>query len=107
MVLDGKELEKGFDLNTIDPKTIESINVLKDASSTAMYGERGAHGVVLITTKENAKKDGSGRDTRDRREIDKPAAENDFNGALLVIEGEESNSARTEEHTYELQTRIG
>jgi len=38
-------------LNTIDPSEIESIEVLKDASSTAIYGARGANGVVLITTK--------------------------------------------------------
>lgn len=38
-------------LNTINPQDIESIQVLKDASSTAIYGSRGANGVVLITTK--------------------------------------------------------
>ena len=38
-------------LNTISPDQIESMNVLKDASSTALYGSRGANGVVLITTK--------------------------------------------------------
>tara|TARA_R110002126_G_scaffold291634_1_gene454641 strand:+ start:521 stop:3820 length:3300 start_codon:yes stop_codon:yes gene_type:complete len=35
----------------IDPSTIESIEVLKDASATAIYGSRGANGVILITTK--------------------------------------------------------
>ncbi len=38
-------------LNTISPDQIESLNVLKDASSTALYGSRGANGVILITTK--------------------------------------------------------
>ena len=38
-------------LSFIDPNTIESITVLKDASSTAIYGSRGANGVVMITTK--------------------------------------------------------
>lgn len=38
-------------LNAIDPSTIESIEVLKDADATAIYGSRGANGVVLITTK--------------------------------------------------------
>ncbi|MCW3462280.1 SusC/RagA family TonB-linked outer membrane protein [Chitinophaga nivalis] len=38
-------------LSTIDPNEIESINVLKDASSAAIYGARGANGVILITTK--------------------------------------------------------
>jgi len=38
-------------LNTINPNDIESIEILKDASATAIYGSRGANGVVLITTK--------------------------------------------------------
>ncbi|WP_461533070.1 SusC/RagA family TonB-linked outer membrane protein [Sinomicrobium sp.] len=38
-------------LNAISPDQIESMNVLKDASSTALYGSRGANGVILITTK--------------------------------------------------------
>ncbi len=38
-------------LNSIDPSDIESIQVLKDASATAIYGSRAANGVVLITTK--------------------------------------------------------
>ena len=38
-------------LNTIDPNDIESINVLKDASSTAIYGARGSNGVIMVTTK--------------------------------------------------------
>jgi len=42
-------------LNTLDPSTIESIEVLKDADATAIYGSRGANGVVLITTKQGKK----------------------------------------------------
>lgn len=38
-------------LSGIDPKDIESIQILKDASATAIYGSRGANGVVIITTK--------------------------------------------------------
>jgi TonB-dependent starch-binding outer membrane protein SusC len=39
------------DLNSINPNDIESIDVLKDASATAIYGSRGANGVIIITTK--------------------------------------------------------
>ncbi len=39
-------------INDISPATIQSIDVLKDASSTAIYGSRGANGVVIVTTKE-------------------------------------------------------
>ena len=38
-------------LNTVAPENIESIDVLKDASAAAIYGTRGAAGVILITTK--------------------------------------------------------
>lgn len=41
----------GNPLNTINPNDIESIDVLKDASATAIYGSRGSNGVVMITTK--------------------------------------------------------
>lgn len=41
----------GIGLNSINPNDIESIEVLKDASATAIYGSRGANGVVIITTK--------------------------------------------------------
>jgi TonB-dependent SusC/RagA subfamily outer membrane receptor len=49
-VIDGMALEN-FDLNQINPQDIESIEVLKDASSSAIYGSRGANGVIIITTK--------------------------------------------------------
>lgn len=39
------------DINTVNPRDIESISVLKDAASAAIYGARGAFGVVLLTTK--------------------------------------------------------
>ena len=45
----GQEVQNG--LNGLNPRDIESIEVLKDASATAIYGSRGANGVVLITTK--------------------------------------------------------
>lgn len=48
IILDGFEVSS---LNDIPPTDIESIEVLKDAASTAIYGARGANGVVLVTTK--------------------------------------------------------
>ena len=44
-------------LATINPADIESIEVLKDASATAIYGSRGANGVILVTTKKGTGKD--------------------------------------------------
>ncbi|PYF70633.1 SusC/RagA family TonB-linked outer membrane protein [Pedobacter nutrimenti] len=49
-VLDGFPME-GLETSAINPDDIESITVLKDASSTAIYGARGANGVIVIETK--------------------------------------------------------
>lgn len=48
-VVDGVQIENA--LSTISPQDIQSIDVLKDAAATAIYGARGANGVILITTK--------------------------------------------------------
>ena len=48
VVIDGVP---GGDIKTLAPQDIESISVLKDASSAAIYGTRGANGVILVTTK--------------------------------------------------------
>lgn len=51
-IIDGFPSEDGME--SLDPADIESIDILKDASSTAIYGARGANGVVVITTKKGA-----------------------------------------------------
>lgn len=53
-VVDGIVVGTNFDLNNINANDIESLEVLKDASSIAIYGSRGANGVVLVTTKSGA-----------------------------------------------------
>lgn len=53
----------GVDPTTISPEDIESFNVLKDASSAAIYGSRGANGVIIITTKR-------GSDSKGRAQVD-------------------------------------
>ncbi|WP_338868429.1 TonB-dependent receptor [Spirosoma sp. SC4-14] len=45
----------GADFNYVNPNDIETIQVLKDAASTSIYGSRGANGVVIITTKKGAR----------------------------------------------------
>lgn len=54
-VVDGMVRESGLD--GINPEDIQSIQILKDASSTAIYGSRGANGVVIVTTKSGVKGD--------------------------------------------------
>ena len=51
-VVDGIPLLSGSSIETLNPRDIESISVLKDASATAIYGSRGANGVVIVTTKQ-------------------------------------------------------
>ena len=53
-VVDGFPIE-GFDFNSLSPADVESVDVLKDAAATAIYGSRGANGVVMITTKRGKK----------------------------------------------------
>ncbi len=52
IVVDGLQ---GVDINSLNPNDIESIEILKDASATAIYGSQGANGVILITTRQGKK----------------------------------------------------
>jgi iron complex outermembrane receptor protein len=52
VVIDGIQGDLDF-LNQIPPNEIESVDILKDASATAIYGSRGAAGVILVTTKKS------------------------------------------------------
>ena len=51
-VIDGIISSSGLD--GINPSDIQSMEILKDASSTAIYGSRGSNGVILITTKQGS-----------------------------------------------------
>ncbi|MCX6184923.1 MAG: TonB-dependent receptor plug domain-containing protein [Flavobacterium sp.] len=55
IVIDGLPTDGG--LTSVNPNDIESFSILKDASSTAIYGNRGSNGVILITTKKGSKKE--------------------------------------------------
>lgn len=55
-ILDGVPISAS-DFNTINPSDIESLTVLKDASSTSIYGARAANGVIVITTKRGTQTD--------------------------------------------------
>ena len=50
IVIDGVEASSG-DLNALAPEVIEGFSILKDATATALYGSRGANGVMIVTTK--------------------------------------------------------
>ena len=51
-VVDGIPLLSASAIETLNPRDIESVSVLKDASATAIYGSRGANGVIIVTTKQ-------------------------------------------------------
>jgi TonB-linked SusC/RagA family outer membrane protein len=53
-IIDGNQLPLGSGIGDMNPSDIESIDVLKDASATAIYGALGANGVVIVTTKKGA-----------------------------------------------------
>ena len=55
IILDGV-MDAVTDFGDINPDDIESVTVLKDASSTAIYGSRGANGVIMVTTKKGSSK---------------------------------------------------
>lgn len=50
-VVDGVQYGTSSDLSWLDPQDVENLEILKDASATAIYGARGANGVILVTTK--------------------------------------------------------
>ena len=51
IVLDGEVLPANFNMSILKPESIENIDVLKDASATAIYGDKGKNGVLIITSK--------------------------------------------------------
>ena len=73
---------QGNPLDNINPNDIESIQVLKDASAAAIYGSRGANGVVIITTK-------SGKSGKPRITFNTYAGWNETAKKLDVLSGEE------------------
>jgi TonB-dependent SusC/RagA subfamily outer membrane receptor len=58
VVLDGKEMKIDFDMKSIAPENIESVNVLKGENATEEYGDKGKNGVIIITTKKTGSKKG-------------------------------------------------
>src|SRR5256714_8329377 len=99
-VVDGLPAEQGSNstdpksnpLMSVDPSEIQSIDVLKDASATAIYGARGANGVVLITTRR-------GQAGKSRVTLESSAGFQDIARTIPVLNGQKfmrfSNEART------------
>ena len=75
IILDGAPYDG--DLNNISSQDIESMTVLKDAASNALYGARGANGVIIITTKKGTS--GQARVTVDAKWGSNSRATQDYN----------------------------
>ena len=96
-VVDGMVRESGLD--GINPEDIQSMQVLKDASSTAIYGSRGANGVVIVTTKTGVK--GETRITFDASygfskatNLPKMMSTKDYAQALIDYNGKTQNEVK-------------
>lgn len=90
-------------MNNVDPLEIESFSILKDASATAVYGVRGANGVVLITTKKGF--DGKAKvDTRYEQGFSfatkRPSYVNAYQRSLLFNEAIDANPAASQAMKY-------
>ena len=84
ILLDDVEISTA-DLNNIPAETIESISILKDASATAIYGARGANGVMLITTKTGKENEKTRINVTVENSFNKPMNFPDFvNGATWM-----------------------
>src|SRR5438105_7801418 len=108
-VIDGLPAEQGSNssdpksnpLMSIDPSEIQSIDVLKDASATAIYGARGANGVVLITTRR-------GQAGKSQVTLESSAGFQDIARTIPVLNGQQfmqlSNEARANANLSPLYT---
>ncbi|HYX05784.1 MAG TPA: TonB-dependent receptor [Bacteroidales bacterium] len=84
ILIDGLEVSS-YDLARIEPDNIASFSIMKDATATALYGARGANGVILITTKEGRK--GRARvAVRFENSVSMPTMTNSFLGGTDYME---------------------
>jgi TonB-linked SusC/RagA family outer membrane protein len=88
-IVDGFPIASGGGVNAINPNDIESVSVLKDASSIAIYGARAANGVVLITTK-------SGKAGKSSFDVNVFTGFKSFDHPIEFLNGEELATLRRE-----------
>ncbi len=91
MTFDGNEVASRNALSFLDPNDIESVEVLKDASSVAIYGSRGSNGVVMITTK-------SGRQTGGKVTLNATLSLSNVTKKLRMLTGAEYAEYRNQSY---------
>lgn len=83
-------LDYGSGINDINPEDIESIEILKGAKATVLYGSQGLNGVVLITTKSGRKTRGLGMNVSQQMTIEKPFSliefQNDYGSGTSTLD---------------------
>ena len=92
-IVDGKELKN---INQISPNDIEKIDVLKGNSATALYGKKGANGVVVITTKKK-NKEAASKDEKELKEVTVKVLTKEGKSLKNNKEDKKENSELTEE----------
>src|SRR5690554_4392497 len=92
-IIDGKPISQ-TDLNNIHPDDIGEITVLKDTSATAIYGDRGVNGVILIQTKQDLEKNG-------KRNVGENIKIEDIHKALPPIEIDTESYENFTENQFE------
>lgn len=90
--IDGVEVSSA-DMNSLAPELIENFSVLKDASATALYGARGANGVILITTRSGQKNQRTSINVRVEGKLSQPVKTVEFADGVKYMEM--YNEART------------
>lgn len=90
-IVDGFPIASGGGIDAINPNDIEAISVLKDASSTAIYGARAANGVILITTK-------SGKAGKASLEVDAYCGIKYFNNPIKTMNSAQFAQLRKESY---------
>lgn len=93
-IVDGFPIASGGGVNAINPNDIESVSILKDASSTAIYGARAANGVVLITTK-------SGKVGKTTLEVNAYCGVKYFNNPIEMMDGSQFAQLRRESYAMD------
>lgn len=101
IILDGVEISKN-DMDKLTPEIIESVSVLKDASATAVYGNEGANGVVLITTKTGEAMEEAEINARVQTTVSTPTKTPDFVGGIdyMKLFNEAVTNRETGENLY-------
>lgn len=85
IILDGVQVSSS-DLDNLDPEVIDGFSILKDATATAMYGSRGANGVMIVTTKSGSNMDKPIINFRIEGQVSQPTSTPKFVGGAEYME---------------------